>query len=362
MTEPSGGGVNAAVKAWLATPSQNVTYVSGADDVCACAPFVAAVPPNATAAVASKAAVMKRTLMVALLPRERSDGFSSSPLGRGCNRPVVVAIRRSAYPRFVTALSEHEAASLLAYVSELRDLDDPFPFPPQLLTGLPTLIAADQVSYSELNPVERVSILQVWHFADGEDRLFRGDDVEEGEVFWLLRHTHPTCSYRMSSGDYTTTRKVSDFVSLREFRRTPIYDALYRGEVDYWLDVGLAPERARTRLFIFTRIGQSDFDERARLAATLLQPHLARRAEEAEAALRAAESLASIEEGATDKAQRVVLCSATGVIEFGSASARALLQRYVGLENGRVPTSLLARRKLTLRNGDRSLRIRRART
>jgi len=29
-------------------------------------------------------------------------------------------------------------------------------------------------------------------------------------------------------------------VSLHEFRRTPIYDALYRGDVDHWLDVGLA--------------------------------------------------------------------------------------------------------------------------
>jgi len=261
----------------------------------------------------------------------------------------------------VTALSEHDAASLLAFVSELRGLDDPLPFPLELVTGLQTLIAADQVSYSELNPVERVSLLQVWHFADGEDLVFRGGGAED-ELFWSLRHTHPTCSYRTASGDWTTARKVSDFLSLREFRRTPIYEGLYRGEIDHWLDVGLAPERARTRLFIFTRYGQADFDERDRLVATLLQPHLARRAEEAEAALRAAESLASIEEGASDEAQRVVLCSAAGVIEFGSASSRGLLERYLGLDNGRVPTSVLARRKLTLRDGDQSLRIRIART
>jgi DNA-binding NarL/FixJ family response regulator len=96
--------------------------------------------------------------------------------------------------------------------------------------------------------------------------------------------------------------------------------------------------------------------------ATLLQPHLAERAEEAEAALRAAEALIAIEVGTLEEARRVVLCSASGVIEFGSASSRALLVRYLGLENGRVPTLVLARRALTLRDGHRSLQIRIART
>jgi DNA-binding CsgD family transcriptional regulator len=151
-------------------------------------------------------------------------------------------------------------------------------------------------------------------------------------------------------------------VTLREFRRTPIYDALYRGDVDHWLDVGLEPEPARTRVFIFTRFDRSDFDERDRLVASLLQPHLAKRAEEAETALRATEALAAIEEGTIEEARRVVLCSATGVIEFGSASSRALLRRYLGLENGRVPTSVLSRRELEVRQADRSLVVRVART
>jgi DNA-binding CsgD family transcriptional regulator len=261
----------------------------------------------------------------------------------------------------VTAISERDASALLALVSELRALDDPLPFPPELVAALRPLIAADMVSYSELDPVERTSILQVWHRADGEDLLFRGWNSEADgakDVWWSLRHSHPTCAYRQASDDWTTARKVSDFVTLREFRRTPIYEALYEGEVDHWLDVGLAPEPGRTRLFIFTRFDLDDFDERDRLIAALLQPHLARRAEEAEAALRAAEALGAIEEGTMEEARRVVLCSATGVIEFGSASSRALLERYLGLDNGRVPSSILAGRKLAVRKGGRSLQVR----
>jgi DNA-binding NarL/FixJ family response regulator len=78
--------------------------------------------------------------------------------------------------------------------------------------------------------------------------------------------------------------------------------------------------------------------------------------------LHAAESLASIEEGASDEAQRVVLCSATGVIEFASAWSRAVLERYLGLDNGRIPAALLQRRELRVEGGERVLSVRIART
>ena len=265
----------------------------------------------------------------------------------------------------VATLSEHDASALLAFVSEVRALDDPLPFPPQLLAGLRALIAAKEVSYSELDPVERSSVLQVEHNADGEDVIFWDDECwpdDERELWWSIRHTHPSCGYRSASGDWTTALKVSDFVTLCEFRRTAIYDAFYRGDVHHWLDVGLAAEPKRTRIFIFTRFDQDDFDERDRLVATLLQPHLAQRAEEAEAALRAAEALVEIEDGSIAEARRVVLCSAAGVIEFGSASSRALLEDYRVLEDGRITTTLLGRRELTVRDGHRSLHVRIART
>jgi len=253
----------------------------------------------------------------------------------------------------VRSLSEHDASALLAFVSELRELDDPLPFPPRLVAKLRDLVAANSVSYVELDPVRRCAIHEVFLDEDGED---------DEELWWQLRDTHPVCGYRKASGDWTTVRKVTDFVTLREFRRTPIYDAFYRGSTDYWLDVGLAPEPARTRVFIFTRHKQPDFDERDRLVAALLQPHLTKRAEAAEAALRGAEALATIEEGRNEEAHRVVLSSATGVIEFASASSRALLKRYLGLDNGRIPAAVLGRRKLRVRRGDRVLDVRIART
>jgi len=278
----------------------------------------------------------------------------------------LVSIRSSAYPRFVSSLSERDASALLAFVSDLADFDEPMPFPPQLLVRLQDLIASDQVSYSELDPIEQAVILGVVHRPDGHDLVVTKDEeTEEARaggmgLWWKLRPTHPVCGYRSRTGDWTTARKVSDFATLREFRSTPIYDAFYRGDVDYWLDVGLAAEPARTRIFLFTRRGGPDFDEHDRLVAQLVQPHLAERAEAVEAALRGADALAAVDGG--EEPDRVVLCSASGVVEFASANARALLERYGLVEEQRLPAAVLRRRALQLARGDHRLHVRIART
>ena len=261
-------------------------------------------------------------------------------------------------------LSERDASATLALVSELKELDEPLPFPPRLLAEIGKLIPSDRVAYSELNPVTRGSIALVdWRNGGREDEIIWGDDDSAtSNLWWRLRPTHPVCGYRATSGDWTNALKVSDFVTLREFRRTPIYDAFYRGVLDHWLDVGLAAAPTKTRVFLFERRKRPDFDERDRLVLDLLQPHLAARAEAAETALRGAAALAALEEGASDDAPGVVLCGRKGVIEFASPSSRAVLERYLRIENGRVPLAVLGRRKLRLAHADRRLHVRIAQT
>jgi DNA-binding CsgD family transcriptional regulator len=156
-------------------------------------------------------------------------------------------------------------------------------------------------------------------------------------------------------------RRIGVAATLGEFRRT-VYSDVFSDAVYRWLDVGLAATATRTRVFIFTRDRGHDFDERDRLVLELLQPHLADRAEVVAMAARGAAALAAVEETGGVEAGNVVLCSASGVIEFASPSARALLHRYLGLENGRVAEAVLRRRDIRLTQADRRLHMRIAST
>lgn len=262
-------------------------------------------------------------------------------------------------------LDARDASALLDVVSDLRDLDDPLPFPPRLLERMRMLIPSDSVGYSVLDPSQQLPVLQVESGLCGEDVVWGTDDSawdEVGTLWWRLRATHPVCGYRTTTGDWTRPLKVSDFATLREFRRTPIYEEFYRGEIERWLDVGLPATPTRTRVFIFTRKSGADYGERDRLVLTLLHPHLKRRAKEAETAASASAALAALEEGAEDKGLPLVLCSGHGVIEFASPSARSLLERYLGVDNGRLPPGLLGPSLQVFADGDRRLTIRTART
>lgn len=259
-------------------------------------------------------------------------------------------------------LDTRDVSALLSFVSELENLDDPLAFPPRVLADLRGLIPASEVGYSELNPAERTSILQVW-YVEGDEEVGPGSELDaEHKLWWRLRPTHPVCGYRTTHENWTEPLKVSDFATLREFRRTPIYDAYYRGGLDYWLDVGLPATATRTRVFIFTRRGGRDFSERDRLVLEVLRPHLEARAASAESAARAAASLALAEEPASEEARNVVLCSAGGTIEFASPSSRALLARFAGVENGRLPTALLEQSTVVLQRRTERLTIRTAKS
>jgi DNA-binding CsgD family transcriptional regulator len=223
-------------------------------------------------------------------------------------------------------------------VAELDHLDDPLPFPPEFLERLANLIGTPEACYCVLDrPNERV-VHQSW-WCDCGGCVDEPSD-ETGSPYWRLRDTHPLCSYRERTGDWTTAHTVSEFVSQRAFRRTAIWDAMYRHEgINYWLDMGLPRQKGVTRVFIFVH-DTRDFGDRERLLLQLLEPHLERRAREVELRDEAVDALAAAED-AGDQVHDIVLATLNGTIEFGSPRSRDLLRRYLGVVNGAVPESIL---------------------
>jgi DNA-binding CsgD family transcriptional regulator len=235
-------------------------------------------------------------------------------------------------------LAERDATALLEMVAELDRLDDPLPFPPHFLGRLANLIGTAEASYCVLDRRhERVVHQSFW--CDG-DECIEGPSDEAGNPYWRLRDSHPVCSYRERTGDWTTPHTVSEFASQPAFHRTAMRDAVYRHEgINYWLDMGLPPQEGVTRVFIFVH-DTRDFGDRERLLLQLLEPHLERRARDVEMRAAAVEALAAAEDGG-DEPQAIVLATARGTIEFGSPHARDLLRRYLGVANGAVPAAIL---------------------
>jgi len=240
----------------------------------------------------------------------------------------------------VRTLSERDVAALLGLTAELVALEDADPFPPHFLGRLAELIGNPEAAYCELDR-DRQSVIRNVSWADGDEVTEGPSDDEEGP-YWRLRHSHPVCGYRERTRDWTSVRKISDFATQRQLRRTEIWDDVYRdADIQYWIDVGLRPTGMQTRVFIFAR-GSVDFDERDRLVLELLQPHLQARYDSVQRAAEAANALAAIEAEGVDDPRCVVLCSADGVIEFASPESRRLLACYLECGNGRIPAGVLS--------------------
>ena len=253
------------------------------------------------------------------------------------------------------SVSVRDAAALLELVAELDHLDDPLAFPSRFLGRLARLIGTGDASFCELDRRHERFVLETAWTAGTEVVDVVGDDD-----YWRLRHSHPVCSYRERTGDWTTAYTVSQFASASAFRRTEIWNAAYRDlGVNYWLDIGLPVHRGHSRVFIFVHATR-DFGDRERLLLRLLEPHLERRAATTEATQVAVDALATVED-AGDRAHDVVLATAHGTIEFASARARALLARYLGVKNGTLPGRLLDRTTVARDDDGGRLTIRAAR-
>jgi len=241
----------------------------------------------------------------------------------------------------VRTLGERDAAALAALTAELAVLADAEPFPPHFLGRLAEVLATREATYCELDrPRARVLFMSWWEDGAGGSEM-PVDGGPEEDAYWRLRRQHPLCSYREKTNDWTHARAVSDFVTLREFHRTEIWNELYRDAgINHWVDVGLRSDGRHTRNFIFTR-ERSDFGERDRLVLDLLQPHLQQRHDRVQAAAEAADALVSLEERHGDDPRHIVLCTDDGVIEFASPQSRRLLAAYLRCPAGRIPAYVL---------------------
>lgn len=259
------------------------------------------------------------------------------------------------------AISRSDAERLLRFVAEAESIRKTEPFPPELLAELGRIVEADSITYCELDRVRGRTLLVIQRSPDDED------DVVEENVFWeIVVKEHPVC-LRHEKRQFTAL-KLSDFLSLKQLRRSRLYDVWFRPYgVERELNIPIPSPLWHTKTFLFDRRdGAADFTERDRLVLNHLQPHLARLWVAARDRRLLRTALAYIDRADETQAEGVIFLAPEGGIDFASGPARRLLHDFFpGGGSARLPDRLAdwlasGAGPLVLRSGRRRLTIERS--
>jgi DNA-binding CsgD family transcriptional regulator len=259
----------------------------------------------------------------------------------------------------VAGLTNGDAERLLRFVAEVASSRADQLFTPELLLQLGRLIDADWLRYGESDDVRGHA---VWIARPGD---YEDDEEDDCVDYELVADDHPICT-RLYSGQHQAL-KLSDFMSLRELRRSRIYALWFGpGGVERMLAVAIPSPMWHRKTLVFDRVKGRDFTERDRAVLSHLQPHLAHlwQAARTRRLLRAA--LAQLDAVDEQDARGVVLLGTGDHIEFASPSAVRLLREFfTPVPGGRTPPELVGwletggEQPLTRRRGEHVLRVER---
>jgi DNA-binding CsgD family transcriptional regulator len=158
----------------------------------------------------------------------------------------------------------------------IRDLvnssfEDPGPgLPWELMERLRDLFHCDYVEFDQTEPHLRLFVVE----QDlSETREVLGRDVQDPH-FWELYRSNDAANYPDRTGDIAHVTMLSDFVSDRQLRASPLYVEYCSTEMFRALSVNFPAEPANALRLMLWRGPGLNFDERDRLVLTLLRPHL----------------------------------------------------------------------------------------
>jgi DNA-binding CsgD family transcriptional regulator len=222
-------------------------------------------------------------------------------------------------------LSRSDLEATLGFMREAEAVTGPDPFPSELLDRLRELLRRPLlvVVYEELDQGGRQLFAETC--ANGRELEPSRPWEELEHAYWRLRHQDPLCAYQARTGDLTA-RKVSDFVTRRQWHRVELYAEYFRlFGAEERMQVGLAATPSHKFLFFS---GERNFGERERLVLNLLRPHLIA-AHAAARQRRLAAALLLEQEGAS-----LVVLQSSDRIDFATPSAERLLGRYFAPTSG----------------------------
>jgi DNA-binding CsgD family transcriptional regulator len=171
---------------------------------------------------------------------------------------TVDAIRGSSYPRAIVRLLEADYRKALGVLYAAGEVEGRLAFPTPVLHALRELVPCDVVTFHESSRSPNRVLVYV------------GEPV--GPMTTEIRDLHRLLEREDPLRPAANACRLTDVVSVREFRRTELYSCVQRPlGIEFMLWLYLDPARTDARLE-FDR-SDSDFRERDCAVLELLQPH-----------------------------------------------------------------------------------------
>jgi DNA-binding NarL/FixJ family response regulator len=209
-------------------------------------------------------------------------------------------------------LATTRLAAAIDVLHKIQDAASIAEFAQLCVDVLPEVVPCDVVGYNELDT--RSSHHHV--VGNPTDAVIPGID----EVLGAYLHEHPVLNHVRETGDLATV-KLTDFLSLKEFRSTGLYNELYRPlGIKHHLITHLPGPPTLTIGIALFRHGD-DFDDSDRAVLDMLQPHLAH----AYSMAADREALAGTEAALLEAGQSVVVLDRDGRVLRAGANAAQII-------------------------------------
>jgi DNA-binding CsgD family transcriptional regulator len=231
-------------------------------------------------------------------------------------------------------LTQRDFRALLSFLREGYAVRDHESFVSYLLSGITRLVPAILVGYAEMNPSAKTSLNR---FHPGGIASTATDREWEAHM-----HEHPVLAHNRRTGDGRAL-KISDFVDQRAFRRSGLYNSIYRRMgIEDALCFALPSNPARIIGMALHR-ERRNFTERERRLLNLVRGHLIQAWHNAKAFTEIQKRFAAAQQALEQVDRGVVILDPRGRVRLMTSRARQSIHKYFGSAahlNSRLPEEL----------------------
>lgn len=218
-------------------------------------------------------------------------------------------------------LTGKDLRRLSTFIRDLYVLRTHDEFSTHLVAALPSITEGDFTSYNEFH-------------SNGNEGVVKSDQLPHipnpeyyAGIINQYADQHPFLTHLQQTKD-GSAKILSDFLTMREFRQTPLYHEFYKPLQIPYLALMALTVNCHTSITISRHRSGREFSEKTRTILNAIRPHVLQAFANAQAVTRTQEALTSATQTLDQIGHAVIAMTAQGKIQWATPRAHALLFQY----------------------------------